>query len=209
MSGPDAGEGGHARKGSPRNAGQRAERIRMKHRIRREAERRLAEMRSTPTLREIYAPRVIFAAIFLLAVLGAVLIRRADRFKRREEVRAIPHRTAIRSLDTLATALGRFRIHVGRFPSTEEGLASLNKDLGIPGWDGPYLVQLFDDPWGRDYHYEGPASPDALPVLFCLGPDGEPHTPDDLRPGTDYFDPGTAWTNGWRHRWERLPEISE
>ena len=185
----------------------RARRLRAKRRIKREAEARRAEMAATPTLREIYAPRVIFALVFVLAVLGAILVRRADGSARRRRERAIPHRTAIRSLDVLATALGRYKVHTGEYPTTEQGLAALNKDLGVSGWDGPYLVQLFDDPWGRDYVYEAPADEGALPRLFSLGPDGLAGTRDDLRPGTNFFDVGTAWTNGWLHRQQRLPQI--
>ncbi|MBQ2335504.1 MAG: type II secretion system protein GspG, partial [Victivallales bacterium] len=77
----------------------------------------------------------------------------------------------------------------------------------MAGEDGPYLVQLFDDPWGRDYVYEAPADEGALPRLFSLGPDGLAGTRDDLRPGTNFFDVGTAWTNGWLHRQQRLPQI--
>lgn len=190
-----------------RNRDARARRLRAKRRIRREAEARRAELAATPTLREIYAPRVIFALVFLLALLGAILVRRADGSVRRRRERSIPHRTAVRSLDVLATALGRYKVHTGVFPSTEQGLAALNKDLGVPGWDGPYLVQLFDDPWSRDYVYEAPSADGALPRLFSLGPDGLPGTPDDLRPGTNFYEVGTAWTNGWLHRQQRLPQI--
>lgn len=184
----------------------RARRIRAKHRIRREAERRMAGLHQTPTMREIYAPRVIFGAMILLAVIGAVLVRRTDAIARRPE-RRIPHLTAVKSLDALAEALGRYMLHVGRYPTAEGGLASLNKDLGEEGWDGPYLVQLFDDPWGREYFYAPPESDGSLPTLFSLGPDGVAGTRDDLRPGTNFFNAGTAWTNGWRHRWERLPDL--
>ena len=190
---------------SPVRPGEAARRRRIKRQIRREAERRLADIHATPTLREIYAPRVIFAAMIMLTVIGGILISRVDRRARRDPDRPIPHRVAIHSLDALATALGRYRHHVGRFPSTEEGLVALNKDLGTPGWDGPYLVQLFDDPWGRPYVYE--RGTNDLPRLLSCGPDGMAGTLDDLRPGASYFDPGTDWTNGWRHRWERLPSI--
>lgn len=179
----------------------------MKRRIRQEAERRMAELHATPTLRELYAPRVLFAAVVVLFLVGGLLVGRAGRAARRPPPRVIPHRTAVRSLDTLAAALGRYKVHTGEYPSTAQGLPALNKDLGVPGWDGPYLVQLFDDPWGHDYVYEAPAAPGALPRLFSLGPDGQPGTPDDLFPGTNFYDVGTAWTNGWRHRWERLPSL--
>ncbi len=185
--------------------GDAARRRRIKRQIRREAEMRLAGISATPTLREIYAPRVIFAAIFLLAVLGGFLIHRVDRRVRENPDRPIPHLVAVKSLDVLATALGRYRFHVGRFPSTEQGLRALNADPGEPGWDGPYLVQLMEDPWGRPYFYE--RGTNDLPRLLSCGPDGVPGTHDDLRPGESFFDPGETWTNGWRHRWEKLPDI--
>ena len=191
-----------------RGPSSRAERIRLKRRIRLEAERRLAEIHTTPTLRFLHEPRAIVAIVVILAVTGALLAGRAGAVASRpDSPKRIPHLTAVRSLDALATALARYKFHTGAFPTTDQGLPALNKDLGVPGWDGPYLVQLFDDPWGNDYFYEAPASPDALPRLFSLGPDGLPGTPDDLFPGTNFFNAGTAWTNGWLHRQERLPAI--
>lgn len=185
----------------------RARRIRLKRLIRQEAARRMAEIHTTPTLRELYAPRVIFAAVIVLFLVGGLLVGRVGRASRRPAPRAIPHLTAIRSLDALATALGRYRFHTGQYPTIEQGLAALNKDMGVAGWDGPYLVQIFDDPWDHDYVYEAPPEPGALPRLFSRGPDGISGTRDDLFPGAEFFDVGTAWTNNWRHRWERLPEI--
>lgn len=185
----------------------RARRLRLKHRIRREAELRRAGMRDTPTLREIYAPKVIFGAIILLTVIGAFLIRRVESRFRHSPERRIPHLTAVKSLDALAVALGRYRFHVGRYPTAEQGLFALNNDFGEEGWNGPYLVQLFDDPWGHDYFYAPPAEPDGLPELFSCGPDGLPRTRDDLFPGTNYFNVGESWTNGWLRRQDRLPEI--
>lgn len=189
------------------DASDRARRIRAKRRIRQEARARLAELHATPTLRELYAPRAIIAAVILLTVLGGMLAGRAGVAHRRAAAKTIPHRTAIHSLDNLAVALGRYKFHTGDFPTADQGLAALNKDLGVVGWDGPYLVQLFDDPWGRDYFYEAPLDEGGLPDLRSLGPDGIYGTADDLRPGMEFYDVGTAWTNGWLHRQERLPVL--
>lgn len=202
---PQNGIAKEVRQSGAADRGAASRRRKRKLQIRREAERRLAEMSATPTLREIYAPRVIFAAIFILAIIGGFLIGRVGRSVRDDSDRPIPHYTAIKSLDVLATALGRYRMHVGEFPSTEDGLAALNKDLGKAGWDGPYLVQLMEDPWGRLYRYE--RRDGGLPRLFSCGPDGEPGTHDDLFPGDEFFDPGTDWTNGWKSKEQRLPEI--
>ncbi len=183
----------------------RAKRRRLKKQIRRDAEMRMAKISSTPTMREIYAPKVIFGAIFILAVIGGLLIHKVSRKVRNDDSRPIPHLTAIRSLDTLATALGRYKMHVGHFPTTEQGLKALNMDFGEKGWNGPYLVQLMEDPWFSNYNYE--MGTNALPLLFSSGPDRIPNTNDDLYPGEEYFDPGTTWTNNWKSRFERLPDI--
>ena len=76
----------------------------------------------------------------------------------------------------LETALDEFRLDVGRYPTTEEGLKALvEKPADAPGWDGPYLkknkVPL--DPWGHPYHYKCPGDHGDYD-LYSLGRDGEP-----------------------------------
>ncbi len=183
----------------------RARKRRLKKQIRHEAEIRHAEINSTPTLREIYAPKVIFGAVFILAIIGGILIGKVTRKVRDNENKPIPHLTAIKSLDALTTALGRYKFHVGHYPTTEQGLKALNTDYGEAGWDGPYLVQLMEDPWYSDYHYE--STTNEYPILFSLGPDRTPHTKDDLHADITYYDVGTDWTNGWLSRFDRLPQI--
>jgi len=73
-------------------------------------------------------------------------------------------------------ALEIFKLDVGRFPTNEEGLDSLNKrPASAPGWSGPYLkgtgVPL--DPWGHPYRYANPG-PDGGIEILSLGADGAP-----------------------------------
>src|SRR5512146_2761886 len=42
-------------------------------------------------------------------------------------------------IELLGQSLDQFRLDTGRYPSTQEGLASLNANPGIDNWDGPYL----------------------------------------------------------------------
>jgi len=63
-----------------------------------------------------------------------------------------------------------FRLEVGRYPTTEEGLAALT----MPSATGAKLKKLPNDPWGRPYIYESPG-PDGAPFLIqSLGADGQP-----------------------------------
>ncbi|MHB1530027.1 MAG: type II secretion system major pseudopilin GspG [Acidiferrobacteraceae bacterium] len=70
-------------------------------------------------------------------------------------------------------ALGDYRIDVGHYPTTAQGLAALDaRPGGDRQWQGPYLrhpVPL--DPWGHPYHYREPGRHGEYD-LFSLGPKG-------------------------------------
>lgn len=53
------------------------------------------------------------------------------------------------------TALDTYRLDVGKYPSTEQGLQSLRTKPSDEGkWDGPYLSKSVPkDPWGHPYIY--------------------------------------------------------
>ncbi len=78
-------------------------------------------------------------------------------------------------MQALGTALDQFRLDVGRYPSSTEGLAALvTAPVGEVRWRGPYLQKAVPtDPWGRPYQYRSPAPP-ADYELLSLGQDGRP-----------------------------------
>lgn len=100
----------------------------------------------------------------------------------------------------LAIALGRYRYHVGRYPSTEGGLNLLAvKRSEIPGWNGPYIRAVHRDPWNHEYVYRYNGET-ADPTLYSPGPDGIAATPDDIVAERADFDAAfrdTSWTRGW------------
>lgn len=170
----------------------------------REAERKKAELEGALPPSLLRSPKFYFGAIVLLAALGAALFSATDRtLDRRKES---PAMRALRHLDTLAVALGRYRFHTGSFPSAEQGLAALVRDPQVPKWDGPYISLLKNDPWGTPFVYEPAAG--GLPGLASCGPDRARGTADDLTPDPARFDPGTAWTNGWVSAGLRLPGVN-
>ena len=59
-------------------------------------------------------------------------------------------------IDGLGKAIDQFRLDVGRYPTTEEGLASLiTRPANLTKWDGPYLSKNVPlDPWGNAYLYK-------------------------------------------------------
>ncbi|MCC7199285.1 MAG: type II secretion system major pseudopilin GspG [Gammaproteobacteria bacterium] len=81
-------------------------------------------------------------------------------------------RAQIQALDQ---ALDQFRLDLGRYPTTEEGLEALNTaPANAPDWSGPYLKKgIPADPWGRPYTYQSPGT-HAEADLSSLGKDGRP-----------------------------------
>jgi len=68
---------------------------------------------------------------------------------------------AYAQVELLGTALDSFRLDVGRYPTTSEGLESLIKaPSGVEEWNGPYLKksEIPLDPWHHPYHYESPGN---------------------------------------------------
>jgi general secretion pathway protein G len=78
-------------------------------------------------------------------------------------------------IDALDKALDQFRLDVGRYPTTEEGLQVLvAAPSNEPAWAGPYLKKgVPADPWGRPYVYTQPGSHSDFD-LMSYGKDGRP-----------------------------------
>ncbi|MBY0468014.1 MAG: type II secretion system major pseudopilin GspG [Burkholderiaceae bacterium] len=84
-------------------------------------------------------------------------------------------KTARAQLVGLEKALQQYRLDVGRFPSTEQGLQALvAKPSNVGKWDGPYLEKAVPpDPWGHAYLYVSPGEHGDFD-LSSTGRDGRP-----------------------------------
>ena len=80
-------------------------------------------------------------------------------------------KTAAVQIADLDKSLELFKLDVGRYPTTEEGLDALVKKPGSAnGWSGPYLKGgLPADPWGNPYRY---ANNTGKLEIFSYGADG-------------------------------------
>lgn len=78
-------------------------------------------------------------------------------------------------IDALEKALHQYRLDVGSYPPTEQGLAALvNRPGTEPRWQGPYLSKLPPaDPWGKPYVYKYPGERAEFDLL-SYGKDGQP-----------------------------------
>jgi len=83
-------------------------------------------------------------------------------------------KTASIQISDLEQALEIYKLDVGRFPTTDQGLEALVREpSGARGWNGPYLKkgELPDDPWGNPYEYSYSR---GVPEIVSLGADGRP-----------------------------------
>ena len=86
-------------------------------------------------------------------------------------------KTAKAQVEMLSTALDAFRLDVGRYPTTAEGLKVLwaKKDSSIKGFSGPYLPKAVkEDPWGQEYQYREDSKNGNPYELFSFAADGLP-----------------------------------
>lgn len=77
-------------------------------------------------------------------------------------------------IDAFEKALESYRLDMGRYPSSEEGLGALTTSpAASKRWKGPYLKKAVPlDPWGHPYLYRYPGQHGDLDV-YSLGRDGK------------------------------------
>ena len=78
-------------------------------------------------------------------------------------------------IDAFEKALDAYRLDVGKYPTTEQGLAALvTRPANEPKWQGPYLRKdVPPDPWGKPYAYKAPGARADYDIV-SLGKDGQP-----------------------------------
>ena len=115
------------------------------------------------TLIEILVVVIIIG--LLAALVGPRLFTRVGKSKQA---------AAQAQIELFGVALDNFRLDVGRYPTTQEGLEVLQKNPGVDNWDGPYLKkEVPQDPWGKAYVYKAPGEHGEYD-LISYGADGAP-----------------------------------
>lgn len=79
-------------------------------------------------------------------------------------------------IEAFEKALDTFRLDMGRYPTTEEGLNALMTAPASAAakWTGPYLKKgVPADPWGHPYAYRAPGTKGEYEII-SLGKDGQP-----------------------------------
>ncbi len=123
--------------------------------------------------------------LVVMVIIGLLAALVAPRFMRQEEKAKV--KAARAQIELLGTALDTFRLDVGRYPTTQEGLVALRQQPpGLERWDGPYLKKDVPlDPWGRPYIYHSPGDHGPYDLL-SYGADGTPGGDGDNRDITSW-----------------------
>lgn len=76
----------------------------------------------------------------------------------------------------IAQTLDLYKLELGRYPTTQEGLQALvSAPSGVANWNGPYWKKqaVPKDPWGNEYRYAAPGSNNQPYEIVSLGADGK------------------------------------
>ena len=101
---------------------------------------------------------VLIVVVILGVLAGIVVVNVMDRPDQAKQV------AARADIDAIMGALKIYRLDKGSYPSTEQGLAVLERK---------YLERLSKDPWGNAYQYMNPGLHGVVDV-FSYGADGKP-----------------------------------
>ena len=121
----------------------------------------------------------VLLAIALISMLAFLVVGNLGKFMTDSQTNIAKSMVS----DAFAVPMMSFKLSVGRFPTTEEGIKALETAPDSLGerWKGPYVRNLPLDPWGNPFQYRFPAqnSRDGYD-LWSNGPDGQPDTEDDI-----------------------------
>ena len=79
-------------------------------------------------------------------------------------------------IDQIGQALDLYKLEIGRYPTSQEGLQSLMvAPSGVANWNGPYLKRnvVPKDPWSNEYKYVSPGDQNRPYDIISLGSDGK------------------------------------
>ncbi len=78
-------------------------------------------------------------------------------------------------IELLGAGLDQYRLDVGSYPTTAQGLDALQRNPSVTNWNGPYLKKAVPkDPWGTPYKYRCCPGQHGDYDLWSEGADGQP-----------------------------------
>lgn len=139
--------------------------------------RRDDRTRAKPSGRLARNLRVLLTIFVILAIVAGLLVYRTKPPDRRAVLRKSWRELATYDLEAHGNGLKAFKLHSGRFPTTQEGLKALVLNPCLTNWHGPYTTKPLLDPWYNKYKY---SCSNGIALLFCMGQDGVAGTTNDM-----------------------------
>src|ERR1041385_1688943 len=135
--------------------------------------------------RDACAGFTLIELIVVVVIIGLLAGLVVPQFIKQEEKATA--KAARAQIELFGTALDTFRLDVGRYPTTQEGLAALTqKPASADRWDGPYLKkEVPPDPWGKPYVYKSPGDHGPYDII-SYGAGGAPGGEDNNRDVTSW-----------------------
>jgi len=136
---------------------------------------RINKTSSTPHRRSKDAGFTLIEIMVVIAIIGILATLIVPKIMGRpDEARAT---AAKQDVGTIVQALKLYRLDIGRYPTTDQGLKALvEKPTSEPvpqNWKaGGYLESLPKDPWGNLYQYSNPGTNGEIDV-YSFGADGK------------------------------------
>ncbi len=135
---------------------------------------RLRNMRANTTWKQrLEAGFTLLELLIVVAILGLVMAIATPQLM--NVFGGAKQDAAKLQISALSQSLDLYRLDVGSYPTTSEGMqALLERPPSSTGWNGPYVKganQLLD-PWQRSFIYESPTANGASYALSSLGSDG-------------------------------------
>lgn len=111
--------------------------------------------------------------LVVMVIIGLLASYVGPRFF--EQIGKSEAKAARAQIDAFGKALDTYRLDIGHYPSTEQGLKALvEKPLGETRWAGPYLQKSIpSDPWGSNYVYKSPGDNNRDYDLLSMGKDAQ------------------------------------
>jgi len=110
--------------------------------------------------------------LIVMVIIGLLAAFVAPKFFGQEE--KAKQRGAKGQIALLESALDTYRLDIGTYPTTAQGLEALREQpAGVDRWAGPYVrKELPLDPWGHPYVYESPSEHGDY-AITSYGADGK------------------------------------
>ena len=110
--------------------------------------------------------------LIVMVILGLLAALVGPTFWRHESRAKL--QSAKSQISLFETAIDTYRLEVGKFPTTDQGLQALRaRPQGVEKWGGPYLPKnIPPDPWENAYDYKSPGEHGDYDII-SYGADGQ------------------------------------